>query len=395
MLRTSPNQSPLRSTARCRDPRGPVESPRSRRAQRSAAPARSPRRRCHARRRPASPIAFTLAAELGREQTVGWKATARSAPQHSSPCTAVNSVKPTRSANRKVWSWKTMTVGASSWWRLYLRLLQRRRGIIRESPVQPPFEANTLSSCAAISGRSTTTIHPRTRTIRSTLQYVRKVSGSTKPSQATRSTFDRAVDEITLTTAVCCKRSSPPPRLEIVRSRRPSGEHAQPSEPALIGGRLIRPARDGRASVARADTPARKGRQRCRPFVQSRERGSCAMRAGRHFERIALDVSEHAQREACLRSRRGGQLGDRRCLHRPLSALTKGESGREIHTRHHSPGPWGGPASGRALGEKALHRVGGGAPPSSSSGKRQSWSDLTCRNSSRPKRPDRVRSRTA
>ncbi len=33
------------------------------------------------------------------------------------------------------------------------------------------------------------------------LQYVRKVSGSTKPSQANAQAFDRAVDEIALATA--------------------------------------------------------------------------------------------------------------------------------------------------------------------------------------------------
>ena len=33
------------------------------------------------------------------------------------------------------------------------------------------------------------------------LQYVRKVSGSTKPSQANAEAFDRAVDEIALATA--------------------------------------------------------------------------------------------------------------------------------------------------------------------------------------------------
>jgi len=35
----------------------------------------------------------------------------------------------------------------------------------------------------------------------SALQYVRKVSGSTKPSQANAEAFQRAVDEVALTTA--------------------------------------------------------------------------------------------------------------------------------------------------------------------------------------------------
>ena len=35
----------------------------------------------------------------------------------------------------------------------------------------------------------------------SALQYVRKVSGSTKPSQANAEAFDRAVEEVTLATA--------------------------------------------------------------------------------------------------------------------------------------------------------------------------------------------------
>jgi hypothetical protein len=34
----------------------------------------------------------------------------------------------------------------------------------------------------------------------SALQYVRKISGSTKPSQANAEAFDRAVDEVTLAT---------------------------------------------------------------------------------------------------------------------------------------------------------------------------------------------------
>ena len=33
------------------------------------------------------------------------------------------------------------------------------------------------------------------------LQYVRKISGSTKPSRANAEAFDRAVEEVTLTTA--------------------------------------------------------------------------------------------------------------------------------------------------------------------------------------------------
>lgn len=56
------------------------------------------------------------------------------------------------------------------------------------------------------------------------LQYVRKVSGSTKPSQANAESFDRAVDEIALATATLLEElvTSAPPKdreLETVKQR--------------------------------------------------------------------------------------------------------------------------------------------------------------------------------
>ena len=56
------------------------------------------------------------------------------------------------------------------------------------------------------------------------LQYVRKISGSTKPSQANAEAFDRAVEEVALTTANLLDSWSPPRRRRTGRSRRRSGE---------------------------------------------------------------------------------------------------------------------------------------------------------------------------
>ena len=55
------------------------------------------------------------------------------------------------------------------------------------------------------------------------LQYVRKVSGSTRPSQANAAAFDRAVDEIALTTANLLAElvtSAPPKDRELEEARR-------------------------------------------------------------------------------------------------------------------------------------------------------------------------------
>jgi hypothetical protein len=56
------------------------------------------------------------------------------------------------------------------------------------------------------------------------LQYVRKVSGSTKPSRANAQAFDRAVDEIALVTAKLLEElvTSTPPKdreLEVAKRR--------------------------------------------------------------------------------------------------------------------------------------------------------------------------------
>ena len=73
----------------------------------------------------------------------------------------------------------------------------------------------------------------------SAIQFVRKLSGSTKPSKANESAFDRAVDEIVTTTTILLKTlvTKAPPRdrqdeAEKVRARaqrrfgRPPGESA-------------------------------------------------------------------------------------------------------------------------------------------------------------------------
>ncbi len=55
------------------------------------------------------------------------------------------------------------------------------------------------------------------------LQYVRKVSGSTKPSRANTDAFDRAVDEIALTTRALLDQlvtSAPPKDREVEAARR-------------------------------------------------------------------------------------------------------------------------------------------------------------------------------
>lgn len=55
------------------------------------------------------------------------------------------------------------------------------------------------------------------------LQYVRKVSGSTKPSRANAAAFDRAVDEVALATATLLDdlvTSAPPRDREIEAAKR-------------------------------------------------------------------------------------------------------------------------------------------------------------------------------
>ena len=55
------------------------------------------------------------------------------------------------------------------------------------------------------------------------LQYVRKVSGSTKPSQANAEAFDRAVDEIALATSNLLERlvtTAPPKDRELEAAKR-------------------------------------------------------------------------------------------------------------------------------------------------------------------------------
>jgi hypothetical protein len=55
------------------------------------------------------------------------------------------------------------------------------------------------------------------------LQYVRKISGSTKPSQANAQAFDRAVEEVALATARLLEglvTSAPPKNREIEAAKR-------------------------------------------------------------------------------------------------------------------------------------------------------------------------------
>ena len=55
------------------------------------------------------------------------------------------------------------------------------------------------------------------------LQYVRKVSGSTKPSRANAEIFDRAVDEVALTTTKLLEElvtSAPPKDREVEAAKR-------------------------------------------------------------------------------------------------------------------------------------------------------------------------------
>jgi hypothetical protein len=55
------------------------------------------------------------------------------------------------------------------------------------------------------------------------LQYVRKVSGSTKPSAANAEAFDRAVDEVTLATATLLEAlvtTAPPKDRELEAAKR-------------------------------------------------------------------------------------------------------------------------------------------------------------------------------
>ena len=51
------------------------------------------------------------------------------------------------------------------------------------------------------------------------LQYVRKISGSTKPSKANEAAFARAVDEVAAATSQLLNASSPRPRRETARPR--------------------------------------------------------------------------------------------------------------------------------------------------------------------------------
>ena len=66
----------------------------------------------------------------------------------------------------------------------------------------------------------------------SSLQYVRKISGSTKPSQANQEAFDDAVEEIAEVTRSCSAAWSPRRRRRTARSRPPRPRPApKPASP--------------------------------------------------------------------------------------------------------------------------------------------------------------------
>ena len=56
----------------------------------------------------------------------------------------------------------------------------------------------TVYACAGISSRSSISIRrsPRAEVRAASLQFVRKISGFTKPSKANEAAFDRAIDEV-------------------------------------------------------------------------------------------------------------------------------------------------------------------------------------------------------
>ena len=90
--------------------------------------------------------------------------------------------------------------------------------------MKPPVEARLEAMC-----RNIRTLHnfepPATEDeIRSAaLQYVRKISGSTKPSRANVEAFDRAIDEVALATTNLLNElvtSAPPKDREVEAARR-------------------------------------------------------------------------------------------------------------------------------------------------------------------------------
>ncbi len=60
------------------------------------------------------------------------------------------------------------------------------------------------------------------------LQYVRKISGFTKPSQANAEAFERAVDAVAAASPQLLASSSPPRRPRTARPRRRSGAPGPP-----------------------------------------------------------------------------------------------------------------------------------------------------------------------
>ena len=60
------------------------------------------------------------------------------------------------------------------------------------------------------------------------LQYVRKISGSSKPSQANTEAFERAVEAVAAATARLLDALRPTPRRRTARSRPPSAARARP-----------------------------------------------------------------------------------------------------------------------------------------------------------------------
>ena len=105
---------------------------------------------------------------------------------------------------------------------------------VRAAAVGPP----TLERCAATSASCTTSRRPRPHDeVRAAaLQYVRKVSGSTRPSQANAAAFARAVDEVAAATQRLLERAGDDRPAEGPRGR--GGQGPGPLPGPVRPGRL-------------------------------------------------------------------------------------------------------------------------------------------------------------
>ena len=102
------------------------------------------------------------------------------------------------------------------------------------------------------------------------LQYVRKISGSTKPSKANEAAFERAVDEVAAATLAAARRArhlgpAAEPRGGGCEEARASAEALRRSRQRVVAGsgarrRARRPRRRGHASRRRSTTRRRRSR---------------------------------------------------------------------------------------------------------------------------------------